>query len=355
MNEGDKGRLRFAILGVGSIADFHHQAILDNAHLGAELVAVGHHDPDSAGDRGGRFGVPCLSSEEVLERDDVDVVCICTPSGQHAVQVLEAARAGKHALVEKPLAMTPGDADTMISACERAGVKLGVALQRRAEMPFRQVREAVEAGDLGDIMLGSVTVPYYRPQEYYDQASWRGTVDLDGGALMNQGIHLVDLLLWYMGDPVSVAATASTLGHDMEAEDVVGATLRFVSGAVATVTATTVAAPGFPHVIEVYGKEGGIQVEGETVRRWELTDRSARTVARPKTGKENAAGAGVDPRGISGEGHAEIYRDFINAVREDRPPLVNGREGRRSLAVVSKIYASAGQRRASSAVGGLNV
>lgn len=328
---------RFAILGTGGVAGLHRDAIASVADAGARLVAVGHHDPERSREEAERFGVPCVTGEELLEREDVDVICVCTPSGQHAQQAIAAARAGKHVLVEKPMALTLEDADAMISACREAGVKLGVTLQRRAEEPFKSLKAAVDSGALGRLTLGSVSVPYHRPQDYYDQAPWRGTPQMDGGALMNQGIHLLDLLVWYLGDPLSVSASAGTLLHEMESEDTLVAALSFPGGALATVDATTTAVPGFPHRVEVYGSEGGVQVEGETALRWETSAPEA-----PATGAPGAAGAGRDPKSLSVEGHAGLYRDFVRAIREDRPPLVSGEEGRRSLSAVLKIYAAAG-------------
>lgn len=333
----------FAILGTGMVAEFHRQAIAANADLGARLVAVAHHDPARFSEIGARFEVPCFSQKRMLADPDVDVVCICTPSGQHAVQAAAAARAGKHVLVEKPMALSLSDADRMMATCERAGVKLGVVLQRRAEPLFRQIWHAIQAGDLGDLTLGVITMPYHRPQAYYDQADWRGTWALDGGGvLMNQGIHLVDLLVWYMGDPVDVQASAGTLHRDIEVEDTLAATLRFANGAVATITATTTAAPGFPHRVEIYGTTGGIQVEGESAGRWQVVDPSMAAVAAPQPRPPVDAGAGADPRDIAPSGHIGILRDFVRALREEREPMVPGREGRRCLATVLAIYEAAG-------------
>lgn len=338
-----KSTIGFAILGAGMIADYHRQAIIANAGAGARLVAVGHYNPARFTEIGAKFDVPCLCQEDLLANPDVDVVCLATPSGQHAAQACAAAQAGKHVLVEKPIALTLADADAMIAACNEAGVKLGVLLQRRAEPTFKRIKQAVQAGDLGDLTLGMVTIPYYRSEAYYNQAQWRGTWALDGGGvLMNQGIHLVDLLVWTMGDPVKVQARAATLHRQIEVEDTLCATLRFANGAMATVTATTTAAPGFPHRIELYGANGGIQVEGETVTRWQLHNADKALVEPPQTERANAAGAGGDPRGIAAGGHIALFEDFIRAIRENRQPLVDGREGRRSLAVVLAIYDAAG-------------
>lgn len=343
-------RCRFALLGAGLAADFHRRAIEANADRGARLAAVAYHDPARFDEIGARFGTACMSWQEVLGRPDLDAVVICTPSGQHADQAVEAAEAGKHVLVEKPMALRLDAADRMIRACRAAGVRLGVVFQRRAEPLFQRVRRALRAGDLGALTLASVTLPYLRDQAYYDQAAWRGTWDEDGGGvLMNQGIHLVDALLWYLGDPVAAEAQADTRCRDVEVEDVLAATLRFESGALATITATTTAAPGFPHRLELYGTRGGIQIEGEAVRRWTLVAPDAAHVEPYRVESSGAAGAGGAPAGIEIGGHVGIVRDFVEAVREDRPPLVDGREGRRSLKTVLQVYEAAGLRAPKSA------
>lgn len=337
--------VRFGIIGAGMIADYHRQAIAANAGLGARLVAVGDVVCERFAEISAKFGVPCALPEEVLANPEVDVVCICTPSGEHAAQVVRAAQAGKHVLVEKPMALNLASADAAIRACERAGVRLGVVLQRRAEPLFQRIRQAIDAGDLGGLTLSVVTIPYFRPASYYAQAAWRGTWALDGGGvLMNQGIHLVDLLLWYMGDPVQVRAYASTLHRKIEVEDTLAATLRFKNGALATITATTTAAPGFPHRLEIYGTGGGIQVEGEAVGRWQLCEPAVAKVEPPECATVATAGAGGDPRGIAATGHISIVRDFIDAVRRGRAPLTDGHEGRRSVAAILAIYEAAGLR-----------
>ncbi len=331
--------LGVAIVGTGMVASYHQQAILAN---GATLEAVAHHNPQKFNDLSKRFGVPCLHFDEVLEHPEVEAVCICTPSGQHATQTIAAAKAGKHVLVEKPMALSLEDADAMIQACDDNGVQLGVMLQRRSETLFQQVKAALEAGDLGDITLGSVTMPYLRPQSYYDQAQWRGTKSQDGGGvLMNQGIHLLDLLLWFMGDPIKVSAYANTLQRNIEVEDTLVATLQFANGALATFTATTTTAPGFPHRLEIYGTQGGIQLEGEGVRVWTLNN-PAQAKIKPTLVSDSSAGSGGDPRGIKPTGHINLFKDFMQAIKQKRSPLINGQEGRRSLKTILEIYKSAG-------------
>lgn len=337
-----KTTLGFAILGPGMVAEYHQQAIKSNAHLGATLVAMSHYNPARFAEISRKFGVPALSYDDVLAHPDVDVVCLCTPSGQHAEQTLAAAQAGKHVLVEKPMALNLADADAMIAACAENGVKLGVTLQRRTEFPFTLIHQAIQAGDVGDLTLAVITMPYFRPQTYFDQAEWRGTWALDGGGvLMNQGIHIVDLLVWLMGDPVEVQAFGDTLHRDIEVEDTLSATLRFANGALATITATTTAAPGFPHRLEFYGTKGGIQVEGDGVGRWQLVEPAQAIVTPPPTGAATGAEAGSDPRGIPKTSHVAVFADFIRAIQEDKSPLIGGLEGRRSLAAVLAVYEAA--------------
>jgi UDP-N-acetyl-2-amino-2-deoxyglucuronate dehydrogenase len=338
----------FAILGTGIIAETHRQAIAMNANLGARLVAVGHYDPSRFAAIGERFGVPCLSEAELLKRLDVDVVCVATPSGQHAEQAIAAAEAGKHVLVEKPLALGLADADAMIVACDTAGVRLGVLLQQRAEPLFRRVYQAIRAGDLGDIAMASVCMPYHRPQAYYDQSAWRGTWEQDGGGvLMNQGIHFVDLLLWLMGaDPVHITARAATLQRQIEAEDTVVATLEFGTGALATLSATTTAPPGFRQRVEVYGTAGAIQLEGDAAVRWETAHGTGQDSGQPTNPAAPAAATPTPAFPTAGSQspvpHAALIRDFVEALRDGRPPAVDGREGRRSVAAVLGIYEAAG-------------
>jgi UDP-N-acetyl-2-amino-2-deoxyglucuronate dehydrogenase len=332
-------RIGVGILGAGMVAHYHQQAVAACADLGAQLVAVGHPSPARSATIAEAFGAPRLDPAALCAHPDIDIVCVCTPSGQHAAEAIAAAQAGKHVLVEKPMALSLSDADAMITVASVAGVRLGVALQRRAEPQFQRLHAAVAAGDLGQLTLGLVSIPYHRPQGYYDQAAWRGTWAQDGGGvLMNQGIHLIDLLVWLMGDPVDVQARAATLQRRVEVEDTLAATLRFASGALASVAATTTAEPGFPHRVEVFGTRGGAQIEGEALLRWHSSS-GARHASEQAP---QAAGAGGDPRGIAPTGHIRMLRDFIGAVREGRPPLVDGAEGRRSLAAVLAIYEAAG-------------
>jgi UDP-N-acetyl-2-amino-2-deoxyglucuronate dehydrogenase len=328
------------------VARYHAQAIASAP--GARLVASSRSDATKAAAAAAEFGVPCETSyDALLARPDVDAVCICTPSAAHAAQTIAAARAGKHVLVEKPMALTLADADAMIAACRESRVTLGVALQRRTEPAYQAVRAAMAAGAFGDPVAGLALVPYFRTQAYYDSAAWRGTwADDGGGALMNQGIHIADLLLWFLGDVEEVHARSATVAHAIEVEDDLVASLRFKSGALGSIVATTAAAPGFPHRIEVYGTRGGVQLEAEAIVRWEgeavpPIDPSLRAGVAPP-----AAGAGGSATGLAPTGHARLLADFVTAVRSGRPPLVPGEEGRRSLALVLAVYEAARTGRA---------
>ena len=334
--------LKVAIIGSGMIARYHATAIA--ATPGARLVAMAASSQARASAATAEFGVPCHHTVAALLADPaIDAVTICTPSGMHAAQAIAAARAGKHVLVEKPLALSLADADAMIAACDAAGVRLAVALQRRTDPVFIQVRQAIASGALGRPVLATVTIPYIRDAAYYASAAWRGTWALDGGGvLMNQGIHLIDLLLWFFGDVSEVQARAATLAHAIDVEDCLSATVHFANGAHGTIAATTAAAPGFPHRIELYGTRGGIQLEGESIARWEVPGIEPVGL---RTGPAEA-GAGARPGGIQHVGHARIVADLVAACREGRAPLVDGREGRRALALVLAAYESARHRRA---------
>jgi UDP-N-acetyl-2-amino-2-deoxyglucuronate dehydrogenase len=334
-------KIGFAILGTGLIADKFQMAIAASADLGAELIAVGHYKPEKFAAISEKFGVPCVTEQDLLDNPDVDVLCICTPSGQHAQQTITAAKAGKHVLVEKPIALSLADTDAMIAACEKSNVKLGVAYQSRTKSIFQKVKKAIDNGDLGELTLGSITMPYYRNMDYYNLADWRGTWELDGGGiLMNQGIHEVDLLVWLMGNPTSIQAHAATSQRDIEVEDVVAATLNFENGALATITATTTADGGFPRQLELYGTGGGIQIEGEKARRWQVNNPAKETIEPPEIGITKDRGGKTTGK----TSHDALIRDFIEAIRDNRPPLIDGHEGRRSLKTVLDVYKAAGLR-----------
>lgn len=325
------------------IAEFHKQAV--DSVADAELIAVAHHDQMRFPDISKRFGVRCTSEAALLADPEVEAVIICTPSGQHAEQAINALEAGKHVLVEKPMALSLDDADEMISVAEKNGRLLAVCLQRRTETLFVRIHNAITSGDFGELTLASLILPYYRSDVYYQQADWRGTWSGDGGGvLMNQGIHLVDLLLWYMGDPIDIQAHAGTLLRHVDVEDTVGASLRFKSGALGTIAATTTAEPGHPHQLSLFGTKGGVTIRGDSVTDWLLLDPAAAVIQPPVANSSSGTGAAGDPAAIEIAGHVSIIRNFTAAIRGSETLLVDGREGRRSLSAVLGVYKSAGIR-----------
>ena len=285
--------VRFGIVGTGLSATFLAGAIARVPS--AALSAVCRSTPSRAAESAAKFGVPCETSfEALLARPDVDVIGVCTPSGLHASMSSAAARAGKHVLVDKPMGLSLASADEAIETARQQGVLLSVILQRRTDPAFARLQAAIAAGELGQPVLGSISVPYLRTQAYYESAAWRATADLDGGGvLINQAIHLLDLLLWFMGDVARVRADAATLAHRINVEDCLTATMTFTSGALGAIASTTATDPGFPHRVEVYGTAGGAQIEGEKIVRWET--RAGPVAQAPSTGP-SAARAAADPR-----------------------------------------------------------
>jgi predicted dehydrogenase len=330
--------IRFGIAGAGLSATFLAGAIARVP--GAHLSAVCRTTASRAAETAAKFGVPCESSfEALLARDDVDVIGVCTPSGLHAPMAIAAAKVGKHVLVDKPMGLSLASADEAIETARKQGVLLGVILQRRMDPAFRRLAEAIAMGRLGRPVLGSVSVPYLRTQAYYESAYWRATPELDGGGvLINQAIHLLDLLLWFMGDVERVHADAATLGHNIRMEDCLTATLVFKSGALGSIASTTATNPGFPHRVEVYGTEGGVQIEGEKIVRWET--KTGPVALTDDTG-QITAGAAADPAAISLDNHARLVENFVNAIHGKESLVVPGEEGRRSLAVVLAAYEAA--------------
>ena len=260
------------------------------------------------------------------------------------------ADAGKHVVVEKPLEITTERCDLIIKACERAGVRLAVTFQSRFHRSSLLMKEAVDAGRFGKITLGDAYVKWYRSQEYYDSGAWRGTWDLDGGgALMNQAIHSVDLLVWLMGPVAEISAMTDTATHQrIEVEDVAVANLRFESGALGVIEATTTAYPGQLKRIEISGSHGTAVLEEEDIKQWEFADESPEdeTLRREMAGQTKTGGGAADPAAIGHQGHTALFEEFVAAIQENRPSKLDGHEGRRSVEVIRAIYQSAktGQR-----------
>ena len=334
----------FGIVGCGMIAKFHARAIAEIA--GANLVACYNRTAPKAEALAAEFGGQAYTDlDAMLAREDVHIVTVCSPSGAHMEPTVAAARAGKHVIVEKPLDVTLERCDAMIRACEEAGVKLATIFPSRFHRSSQLLKQAVEAGRFGKLTLGDAYVKWFRTQQYYDSGAWRGTWQLDGGgALMNQAIHSVDLLLWLMGDVVEVSAYTSLLAHErIEVEDVATATLRFKSGALGVIEATTAAYPGTLKKIEIAGSHGMAILEEEDIVKWEFaeaneTDKRLRVemLGRTKTG-----GGAADPAAIGHQAHAALFQSFLDALHSNTPLAIDGREGRRSVELILAIYESA--------------
>jgi UDP-N-acetyl-2-amino-2-deoxyglucuronate dehydrogenase len=325
----------FGIIGAGIIAAVHADAIalLPDARLVAVTDVAAGPARDFAAARG-CAAEPSL--DDLLARRDVDVVCVCVPSGLHAEVGIRAAKAGKHLVVEKPVDVTLEAADRLIAAARQAGVALTVMSQHRFDPGVAELKRLIDDGALGTPVLGEAATKWYRTQAYYDSAPWRGTWAMDGGALLNQGIHYVDLLRWCMGPAAEVTAVCTTQAHAIEVEDTALAIVRFASGAVGTITATTAAYPGFPQRLEITGTDGTVTVEDGQLVRSVLrgTAPESATARRP----EQAAAA--DPAALDAAVHAAQLADLLAAVDDGREPAVSGESGREALEIVRAVYES---------------
>lgn len=320
---------RFGLIGCGAISSQHIEAM--EAVDGARLVAVASASAERARSTGERWGVSWTTDiEALLTRTDIDAVTITTPSGLHAAQALAALAHGKHVLVEKPIALSVADADAVVAEGRRRGRLVATISQRRFEPVIRALHDAVAAGAFGRISLIVAEGLFHRPQSYYDSGAWRGTVALDGGVLMNQAIHMVDLLRW-MGGPIdSVVAHVATLGHRMESEDTASVSLRFTSGALGAIIATTCATPEFPVQLRIYGDAGHVRIVGEDPVEWVLPG-----IEPPVPGEQTEGDSARSATwGTNAIGYVRQYSDFIAAVRGDRPPAVTGEDGRNAVEVV---------------------
>ncbi len=337
--------LGFVIVGCGMIARFHARAIADVPE--AKLVGVVSRSVASAQKMKDELGLDCeLATDlgDLLKRPGVDVVVITTPSGAHMEPAVQAASAGKHVVVEKPLEITLDRCDRIIEACAKNRVQLCTIFPSRFGDANQELKKAVTAGRFGKLTLGETTCKWWRPQSYYDEGGWKGTQALDGGgALMNQAIHNVDLLLWLMGPATHVQGFTAMLAHErIEVEDTAAACLRFKNGALGVIQATTSVWPGLPKTIALHGDHGSAVVEQDDVLLWKFAsetsdDEALRHHFAQKTG---ASGGSSNPAAISHVGHARQLADFVEAIQTGRPPLVDGSEGRRAVELILGIYQS---------------
>ena len=336
-------KLNFGIIGCGRIAYKHAEAIKNNEK--ANLLYVCDIIEERAVDYKNKYEAEeyFIDYHEMLDMPDLDVVNICTPSGMHAEMGIAAAKAGKHVIVEKPMALSLKDADDLINACDDNGVKLAVCFQNRFNPPVQKLRKALDEGRFGKLTHGSAGGRWFRPQKYYDQAAWRGTRAMDGGCLMNQAIHNIDLLQWMMGPVESVFGYTATNLRKIEAEDIGVAVLKFKNGALGVIEASTTIYPeNLEESLAIFGEKGTVVLGGIAVNKietWKFADSQEEN--------EDLKKHQQDVPNVYGFGHNALIDDFIQAVLNDRNPYIDGREGRKALEVVLSIYQAANTRKES--------
>ena len=337
--------VRIGIVGCGMISEFQTEAIRQLPD--AEVVGYFDAIPERAEARAKQFGASAFATlDAMLDSSDVDAVSICTPSGVHLEPAVAAAKAGKHVMIEKPIEITPERCDGIVQACREAGVTVGAIFPRRFQESSLALKKAIDDGRFGTLVLADVAIKWWRDQEYYDAGGWKGTWKLDGGgALMNQGIHGIDLLQWLMGGIESVAGFMDTRAHTgIEVEDVASASVRFKNGALGSIEGTTGAWPGTKIRLEVCGSEGHVVLEDEVVQLWKFQkegpeDEVIRETLGPRTGL--SGGGASDPTAIDCEGHRRNFEDFVGALLRGEVPRVDGSQGRHAVAVITSIYKSA--------------
>jgi len=330
--------LKYALVGCGRIAVRHSELLGSGQIAGATLSAVCDIREDRARQIGEKYDVPYFTDmHEMMSTSEIDVVAVLTESGYHAANVIELAPYGKHIMVEKPMALTLDDADRMIEACDTHDIRLFVVKQNRFNVPVQKLREAIEAKRFGKIIMGTIRVRWCRPQAYYDQDDWRGTWALDGGVLTNQASHHVDLLEWMLGDVETVFAKSTTALADIEVEDTAVVLLKFRSGALGIIEATTATRPkDLEGSISILGEKGSVEIGGFAVNEmkvWNFTEEQP-------DDSNILSDFSVNPPDVYGFGHKAYYEHVQRCLTDEGPQLVAGLEGRKSLELISAIYES---------------
>jgi len=325
------------LIGGGNITQTHARAA--RAIPGVEISAIqGTNSEKIARLCREHGGTSYQDFDAFLKHRPMDLVLIGSPSGLHATQGIAAARQGLHVLTEKPIEINTARADALIEAAKKSNVQLGVIFQDRMKPHIRQLKNWIDQGLLGRPLIADARVKWYRPPEYYANSRWRGTLALDGGgALINQGVHTVDLLLWLLGDVVRVQARTGTLLHKIEAEDSAAAILEFGNGALGILHATTAAYPGYPRRVEISGTEGTVILEHDRIIAANLRNTPAAVESAALDENQSASTAVVSDF----RGHQAVLEDFLQAIQQNRTPACDGLEGRRSIALVKAIYRAA--------------
>ena len=324
-------KIKFGILGAGMASNLHGVAMKDMDS--AELVGVADNNFANAEAFAEKYGIAAYDSYEKLLESDIDAVCICTPSYFHAENAIQALRAGKHVVIEKPMALSVADADRVIAVGEECGKLISVISQFRFSDDLERVKRAIENGDFGKISLCTLTMKYYRSEDYYSSSNWKGTLKYDGGgALMNQGIHGVDLIQYIMGGVKSSSGRVATRHHNIEAEDTAVATVEFENGALGVIVGSTCAAPGFARRIEINGDRGYAILRENSLEEFVIDGKEMEV---RESAKVNSAS---DPAALDIGMHRKQLENFIRAVRGEEKLLVDGHEGRKAVKIITDIY-----------------
>ncbi len=330
-------KIKMAIVGCGRISANHFSAVRTHSDK-LDLVALCDADPFRMAEAASQHGVPGYTTVgELLTESDADVIVLATPSGLHARQAIEAAEAGRHVVTEKPMATRWGDGRRMVEAFDRAGRRLFVVKQNRTNSTLQMLKHAVEARRFGRIFMISVNVFWTRPQEYYDSEGWRGRWEFDGGALMNQASHYVDLLDWIGGPVESVQAYTGTLARNIEVEDTGVAGIKWRSGALGTLSVTMLTYPkNLEGSITVLGEKGTVRIGGialNEILHWEFDSHDP--------SDDKARESSYLTNSVYGHGHCLYYENVIDVLRGRSEPDTDGREGLRSLELLTAMYISA--------------
>lgn len=324
----------FGIIGCGVIAAFHRDAIqeLENAKVIAVSSRSDQHVRQFAQASGSDW---TTDYHELLRRSDIDIVCVTTSSGSHFQIGMDTLAAGKHLVMEKPIALQASEAQLLIESAESKGLTLSVISQRRFEPHFIILKKLIDENKLGKLMLIEAGTPYFRTQEYYNSSVWRGTIAEDGGAMMNQGIHQLDLLLWLGGEVQTVYGKTATLAHEMEAEDMAVAIVKFTSGLFGTIMSSTSVKPGFPPFIHVYGEKGTVKIHGQSVDHWLVEG-----VEAPPQNTAVVSDGSSNPSAISHIYHKLQFQGLLESLSRSLPPAVTGLDGKRAVELIQGIIAS---------------
>lgn len=332
--------LNFALIGCGKISKRHSDLLGLNQIKGARLVSVCDVVEDNAKKIADQFSIPYFTNmHEMMSSSEVniDVVVVLTASGNHARDVNELSQYRKHIIVEKPMSLTLSDADEMIRACDKANIRLFVIKQNRFNVPIMKLREAIDNGRFGKLVLGTVRVRWSRSQDYYDQNPWRGTWAMDGGVLTNQASHHIDLLEWMFGDIESVFAMSSTALVDIEAEDTAVVNIRFKNGALGIIEATTAVRPiDLEGSLSVFGEGGSVIVGGFSANEMD-TWNFVNEIPDDKNIMEKFS---KNPPNKYGYGHQAYYDHVVDCINNNKQHLIDGLEGRKSLELINAIYES---------------